>query len=151
MLREKGDHGSSRPPFRPFVDESGPRPDKPTYGSLVTKRAGECPGGGWNLRIISQAIASRNRETMLLLAPRSSHCRVTADETRSQLDELLPGMVSVTGRARGLKVTGNLLKMQQCCQSAEKTPNMRSKSEWDYKMRSYNSALSTIRNATQIL
>ena len=49
---------------------------------------------------------------MLLLAPRSSHCRVTADETRSQLDELLPGMVSVTGRARGLKATGNLLKMQ---------------------------------------
>ena len=85
MLREKGDHGSSRPPFRPFVDESGPRPDKSTYGSLVTKRAGECPGGGWNLRIISQATASRNKETMLLLAPRLSHCRVTADETRSQI------------------------------------------------------------------
>ena len=112
MLREKGDHGSCRPPFRSFVDESGSRPDKSTYGSLVTKRAGECPGGGWNLRIISQATASRNRETMLLLAPRSSHCRVTADETRSQLDELLPGVVYVTGRARGLKATGNLLKMQ---------------------------------------
>ena len=112
VKRKKGDHGSSRPSFRPFVDESGPRPDKYTYGSLVTKRAGECPGGGWNLRIISQATASRNRETMLLLAPCSSHCRVTADETRSQIDELLPGMVSVTGRARGLKATGNLLKMQ---------------------------------------
>ena len=48
----------------------------------MTKRAGERPGGGWNLRIISQATASRNREIMLLLAPRSSHCRVTADETR---------------------------------------------------------------------
>ena len=39
----------------------------------------------------------------------------------------------------------------QFCQSAETPPNMRSKSEWDYKMWSYNSALSTIRNATQIL
>ena len=68
MSREKGDNGSCRPPFRPFVDESEPRPDKSTSGSLVTKRPGECPGGDWNLRIISQATAPRIRETMLLLA-----------------------------------------------------------------------------------
>ena len=43
------------------------------------------------------------------------------------------------------------LLVHQCCQSAEKPPNMQSKSEWDYKMWSYNSALSTIRNAMQIL
>ena len=49
------------------------------------------------------------------------------------------------------EATGQAADLQQCCQSAEKLPNMRSKSEWDYKMRSYNSALSTIRNVTQIL
>ena len=37
MSREKGDNESCRPPFRPFVEESGPRPDKSTSGSLVTK------------------------------------------------------------------------------------------------------------------
>ena len=60
MSREKGDNGSCRPPFRPFVDESGPRPDKSTSGSLVKKRPGECPGGGWNLRLINQATAPMN-------------------------------------------------------------------------------------------
>ena len=48
-------------------------------------------------------------------------------------------------------VASQNLSCKQCCQSAEKLPNMQSKSEWDYKMRSYNSALSTICNATQIL
>ena len=41
MSREKGDNGSCRPPFRPFVDESGPRPDKSTSGSLVKKKKGQ--------------------------------------------------------------------------------------------------------------
>ena len=51
----------------------------------------------------------------------------------------------------GNDLAQNKVGTDQCCQSAEKLPNMRSKSEWDYKMRSYNSALSTICNATQIL
>ena len=45
----------------------------------------------------------------------------------------------------------NELRAYQCRESVEKLPNMRSNSEWDYKMQSYNSELLPIRNATHIL
>ena len=71
-----------------------------------------------------------------------SSCKIIADDTK---------IYAKVGNMADVERIQEDIGLDQCCQSAEKLPNMRSKSEWDYNMRSYYSEHSTICNATQII